>query len=125
MLGRNENGYILPIEYRKGLFVDLVKSLPGPLKYYFEHDYGKRYIMTSRIDKPKIFKENDINFVNSFPGFKYAHDQHLKEVHEKQQETIKFISDHLKNVLCSGNEEVYKITRALICETMKGKHTGI
>ena len=70
--------------------------------------------MTSRIDKPKIFTDNDINFVNSFPGFKYAHDQHLKEIHEKQKDNIKFIWDHLKFVLCSGNDEVYNIARAII-----------
>ena len=76
--------------------MELVNKLPDPLAYWYVHVYDQDIKLTSQINKPLLFDEDCIRYVNTFPGFKFKDLDKCKAAYDKRQDDIAFVWDHVK-----------------------------
>ena len=114
-----ETGYCTPnLKYCKIANEKIIKTL---YSYWFRNIDVDTYTLSFDVRKPQIYSENDINYLNTFAGFRFANEPQLKKVSKKQTAGIDAVWFHIKDVLCSGNEDSFKYLQNWIANMVSGR----
>ena len=76
-------------------------------------DYKNPYCQTVEINKPIFYKENGINYLNTFMGLPKMFDIKMKyeEFDDETKSGVEFILKHLHDVWCSKDEKTYEYVK--------------
>ena len=92
-------------------------------------DYKDPYIPTVAIDKPIFYKDNGNKYLNTFTGLPKIFDTKTKYKDFKQEDKdgVEFILNHLNDVWCSHDENLFKYLKNWIINviTLKRNETAL
>lgn len=88
---------------------------------WFRNDDTDDYSLVFDMKQPRIYeKENGTKCLNLFKGFKYANKK-PKTITKRMTEGINAIWTHIKEVICSSDEQMYMMVKRWICHFLSGR----
>lgn len=106
------------VNYDKAcLQITYFNKLPKPVQQWFFSENPDIYYRGFKIDNNRIYEKNGAKFINEFPGFKHVE----RDITDDEQKGIEVVWNHVKNVLCSGDEELYQYTRKWFSHVANGR----
>ena len=119
----NDEGNTFPMELDKIEFAYYTDKFNPVLKYWVTHHFTNMYKIQTDLKKPRIYVDpkTGIKHLNIFNGYKFDSVEYDEELHIKRASDIKFVWDHLQNILCSGNLDIANECKKWICKLIVGK----
>jgi hypothetical protein len=95
------------------------KSITESFQSWFFEDHHDVYKQEFNPHKSLIWSENGTNYVNEFYGYKFT--KRPATFSANALKGVKFIWDHVKDVLCSKQEESFKYFQQWVCSSLSKK----
>lgn len=112
---------IMPKEMSKDQVNNYKTKFPEDIKVYFEKHYLDVYHVVINQNKPRVYEEESIKYLNLFQGYKFDGKVRDQKLCDDNKDKVKFIWEHIRNVWCNGNEIYYKEVRNWICALIVGR----
>ena len=76
------------------------------------------YVRTVNVFRPIFFEYKQMKHINTFLGLNKNLNRTLKEMKQETQDGVKFIWNHIKQILCSNDEKAYEYVHNWICNAV-------
>lgn len=122
VLSYSKSAGYYPKEYNKETFKSVYSNyFPTIIRKWVETVQCKNYEIVVEQNQPRIYKENGMNYLNMFNGYPDDNVERNEEVMKAQLKNIQKMMDHIKNVLCSGNEMIFNEMKNWIFTLIGGR----
>lgn len=114
-------GCFFPREYTVCDFGStFLKYFPIQIHKWFEQ-YSEKFILSVDNEKPRSYVKDECNFLNLFSGFKHSKldNKDVKRV-QKGKAGVEFILNHIKEIFCSNNEQIFMYVNKWIMKLVCG-----
>ena len=100
------------------------KLYDGSFKQLFQRN-PKIYTVVSRLDKPRVFEENNIFYINECRGFLHKNYKPYDEYSAEIKEKVQIVLDMIKEISCSNNEELFTAYVKYLSQLCRGQKTDV
>jgi hypothetical protein len=111
-----------PKEYSKETFKSVFSNyFPSIVRKWIETVQSKNYEIVVEQNKPRVYAENETNYLNMFNGYPDDNVERNEDIIKEQSKNISKMMDHIKNILCGGNEQMFNEIKNWIYALIGGR----
>jgi len=109
-------------------YIPIIKKKPqngevafNPYGWFTSYENPYVYHQDIDVKQPKFFERKGSQYMNLFGGYKWTTKKEYQSFSKSTKKSVELLWTHIKNILCSKNEELFNYTRNHLIHLVCGK----
>ncbi|AYV85346.1 MAG: highly derived d5-like helicase-primase: PROVISIONAL [Satyrvirus sp.] len=105
----------------KTLYIKRIVNNKFDIQIWFYNEEHTVYLQNLEVNKERIYEKCGQKYINIFPGFMHKIPKIYNDFTNDIKNKVKIVWSHIKNVWCSGQNDLYKYNKKWISHMISGR----